>query len=238
MHRPSAAFGYAREQVIGERIDTLLLPERYREPYRAGLKRSLAGATDSVDGIRVELELLHQSGEEIPVEAGISLIEVDGEQLFTAYLRDIRDQRSAQIAMREAKEVAESANQAKSDFLANMSHEIRTPLNGMIGMTELALDSSPSNEIRDYLETAKRSAEALMAVVDDVLDFSKIEAGRMRLENVPFSLREEVESLLATTRRTGACQGTGPDLRFRRRLARSPGRRSRSHRTDTDQSGR
>ncbi len=117
---------------------------------------------------------------------------------FVAIKQDFTDRMRMEAEMMRAKELAECANRAKSEFLANMSHELRTPLNGIMGMTELALDTRLTAEQREYVSMTKASAESLLALINDILDFSKIEAGKLDFEAIEFDLRSSLEMTLKT----------------------------------------
>jgi two-component system sensor histidine kinase/response regulator len=114
-------------------------------------------------------------------------------------LMAMQQRRAAAQAIELSRAAAVNAVAARARFLAHMSHEIRTPLNGVIGMTDLALDTELNPEQREYLETVKTSADSLLTVINDILDFSKIEAGKIDLEAVDFNLRDCLETALKTT---------------------------------------
>ena len=146
---------------------------------------------------RMEVALLRKDKKRVWVEITTQLIESEGaSQILLGVGRDITERRELEKHLRHAKELAESVTEAKSRFLANMSHEIRTPMNGIIAMSSLMLDTTLNHEQKEYSETIRSSAEALLTVLNDILDFSKIEAGKLKLENRPFELANSLDNVI------------------------------------------
>ncbi|MEI9948115.1 MAG: PAS domain S-box protein [Pseudomonadota bacterium] len=115
---------------------------------------------------------------------------------FVGTSTDVTDMKRIEGELHDARVAAESANRAKDEFLANVSHEIRTPMNAILGMTELALDSSHTDHQRQLLSTVKSAARNLLGIINDLLDFSKIDAGMLTLDKANFSLRASLGDTL------------------------------------------
>ncbi|MEO3434117.1 ATP-binding protein [Inquilinus sp. CAU 1745] len=196
-------FGYPPERAIGRAIADLIIPARYREAHRHGLANYLATGQSAMLDRRIEVSASRADGSEFPVELAIGAFVLDGEQFFTARLRDITDRKRTEEAITQARNAAEEANRSKSEFLANMSHELRTPLNAIIGFTE-ALHAEMFGPMdarqRDYLADVLGSGHYLLAIINDILDLSKIEAGRLDLSPSPVDVAAMLRDCLALVR--------------------------------------
>jgi two-component system, sensor histidine kinase and response regulator len=184
-----AIMGYSREELMGLSFIDYVHPN-FRQKV---MERSVARQRGEQVESRYEIKIVAKDGRNLWVDFSATPIEYDGKPAILGIAIDISQRKVMEQALRTAMEEAEAASRAKSTFLANMSHEIRTPMNAVLGMTDLVLDSELTRDQRQHLETARDSAESLLAIINDILDFSKIEAGKLELELAPFNLRETVE---------------------------------------------
>jgi PAS domain S-box-containing protein len=181
----SRLFGRSADAMLGHPVEDLF--GTGAADMRAQVARLVAG-----DVRRLEVTLPREDDAFLVVAATASPLhdEGGGHAGYILIARDVTERKRAQLELERAKETAESASRAKAEFVATMSHEIRTPLNGVIGMTELLLDTELTEQQRECATLVKSSGHALLQVINSVLDFSKIEAGRIDLESIEFDLRQ------------------------------------------------
>ena len=193
--------GYTREEALRLNLRDLIAEEDRARGTAALSVVSESPETETATA-RFETRFVTRDGRHVWVETCARLILEDGRAAgVLGIVRDISDRKQIEEELKRARDAAETNTRAKSAFLANMSHEIRTPMGGVIGMTNLLLDTPLRSDQREFAETIRASAEALLTVLNDILDFSKIEAGRLELESIPFSpapLVDEIVGLLAT----------------------------------------
>ena len=204
-------------KVFPDRAQTLVLPED-RHVFKV-IQDRLAGLTD--EGYVIEYRLRRADGQVIHVRETAELFSsTDNATEYLGVMQDITQEKIAETNLKKlnetleikveqrtaelqtAKDIAETANKAKSQFLATMSHELRTPMNGVLGLTEVLQDTPLDEDQRGLLETIYSSGSALVTILNDILEFSKMESGSIEHDPHPFNINDvvnEVVSVLAPT---------------------------------------
>ena len=178
--------GYSRDDVqAGKFRWDIMTPEEHHSQDMRAIE--MLHATGSCTPW--EKEFIHRLGHHVPVVIGVTMLPEEQGRCI-CFVLDITERKRFERELREAKDTADAANQAKSLFLANMSHEVRSPMNAVIGLTELVLKSQLAPQQAEYLRLVLESAESLLGIINDILDFTKIEAGKMQLSVEPFWLRD------------------------------------------------
>lgn len=225
--------GYEREEVIGKSPEILIFNDetlRSYNEYQEAFEKNKEWHGEFVNN--------RKNGEPYWVQASISPIKTSEGPIthFVMVFEDVTDKKKVEeelksaneelerrvfertVQLRDAKEKADAANQAKTLFLAKVSHELRTPMNGILGMTSILLDSPLNEKQKRSLGVVKYSANSLLKIINDILDFSKLETGKLRIENSDFNLKalinRAVEPLRANAQDKGLYLKTrlGADL--------------------------
>lgn len=214
----SAIFGWSKQELLGRDISETIIPEKYREAHRAGMKKYLETGEGPVLGQRLELEAVNKDGRIFPIEISISLIDSDSEVRFASYIRDLTVTKALEAEQKLARSRAERASEAKSRFLATMSHEIRSPLNAIIGMNALLLETELDDRQREIARSVNEGGEVLSLLLNDILDFSKIESGQLTLRRDWFDLRAAIQRVIKLHTQQASLKGLQMNAEFSEHL--------------------
>lgn len=182
-------FGYTDAELLGEPIEKLVPLDKRKEHVN---KREQASKQTGVRpmGTGSRLQALCKSGALLDVDINLSIYPVGNVTNSLAIVRDVSSLKAIEQLKEDALIKAEQNAKARADFLANMSHEIRTPINGIMGMLHLLADTQLDERQQHFTQQSKKSAEALLRIINDILDISKIDSGRLELIEQEIDLEE------------------------------------------------
>ena len=200
--------GYTEQELIGRHFTDLIAPDH----------RAAAGKFYQVQfqtkkpNTYFEFPVIAKNGEIVWMGQHVQIV-ITGQWIlgFQSVSRDISERKRMETELAKARDAALESARLKSEFLANMSHEIRTPMNGVIGMADILLGTRLTAEQKESAITIRRSAEALLTLVDDILDLAKIEAGKLTIKNTNFDLDELIDAITDVFAERAAAKG----LKFR-----------------------
>lgn len=187
--------GYTRSDAVQMNIRDLIAPE---DAVSGAALLSLTAAPEQSDTARFETRFKTRAGGRVWMETSTRLIYEAGQAVgLLGVARDVGERKQIEDELKRAQASAEANTKAKSAFLANMSHEIRTPMSGVIGMTNLLLDTPLRSDQREFADAIRGSAEALLTILNDILDFSKIESGKLQFELIDFEITSPIDDSLS-----------------------------------------
>ena len=189
--------GYSREELLGQSIDIL-----NSSPASSGEREAYLEGIHKQTVLHKEGLHQHKDGHLFPIEVSTSLITFEGRELILGIDRDITERKQTEMALQQAKEVAEAASHAKSEFLSRMSHELRTPMNAILGFAQLLnmgrkepLTTTQKERVRQIV----KGGQHLLDLINEILDISRIEAGRLQVSPEPVPIQESIQEALDLT---------------------------------------
>ncbi len=189
-------FGYKKEEALEKNLK-FLMGEPYQSEHDEYISNYLTTRIAKIIGMAREVEGLRKNGTVFPMELCVTQVWIKNKLHFSGVIRDITLRKEAEKKINQAREAAESANQAKSMFISSMSHEIRTPMNAILGYSQiLERDKGLNEKQKKGVGSIHRAGKHLLDIINDILDFSKIEAGKMELHPQDFDLGSLVQDLV------------------------------------------
>ncbi len=200
-------FGHTSFDIVGYSLIQKIIPPEDQHHFEYGLKMYIQTGASHLVHRTIEIEALKKDGTRFPIQFSITSILTNNVYSFIAFISDITKRKQNEFDLIAARQNALDAAHAKSMFFANMSHEIRTPLNGIIGMTDLLIETPLDAKQHKYASIVQSSGSHLLKIINDILDFSKMDAGKLHLELLDFNpvtlMESQIELLGVKAREKG-----------------------------------
>lgn len=188
-------FQYSKEEIMGENFHQLIAPEKYMEAHKKGFEQYLKNGEGPAIGRISELEAIRKDGKILPVELSLSSINIRGKWNAVGIIRDISVRKKAEAEMLAAQQHAEDMSMMKTNFLSTMSHELRTPLNGILGFSEILLESLEDPEYRSWAETIFKSSERILNTFNLIIDLAVLDANKLTVNKKPENILTIVQEV-------------------------------------------